>query len=296
MRAKCYADAAAFLEDTQAALEANEPANSLMLGLCMRLVQYPERIVDAPYLASVHDEQGLVLAAMMTPPRPIIVYGHRGDLAQAARVLAQDLVHGRWGVPGVRGPSEAATEVAVAWKEVTGQGHCLVQRTIAHELRRVLTPPPTEGRLRPATEPDRELVTRWAYGFDIDCHGHADWDEAAQVADMRIGDGDLYLWDLSSANAAAHAGAKSQPVSMAIKNRPTRRGISISLVYTPPELRRKGYASACVAELSRMLLGTGYDFCALFADVANPTATHIYRTIGYRPLCDYDEYAFNGEA
>jgi predicted GNAT family acetyltransferase len=288
MHTKSYADAAAFLKDTQAPLESSEPANSLMLGLCMRLVQHPERIKDAPCLKTVHDEQGLVLAAMMTAPRPIIVYGPRSDLGQAARVLVQDLVSEGWRIPGVRGPSEAATEVALAWTEITGQGHRLVQRTIAHELRQVLTPTPTEGRLRPATEADGELVTRWAYGFDMDCHGYADWEEAAQVANMRIGDGDLYLWDLSPANA----GVKTQPVSMAIKNRPTRHGTSISLVYTPPGFRRQGYAAACVSELSRLLLGTGYEFCALFADVANPTANHIYREMGYRPLGEYHEYAF----
>jgi hypothetical protein len=62
------------------------------------------------------------------------------------------------------------------------------------------------------------------------------------------------------------------------------------MVYTPPELRRRGYASHCVAELSRALLAEGYDFCALFTDLANPTSNHIYQEIGYRPVCDYDSY------
>jgi len=58
---------------------------------------------------------------------------------------------------------------------------------------------------------------------------------------------------------------------------------------------RSGYATACVGELSRLLLAMGYEFCTLFADAANPTANDIYQKIGYRPLCNYDEYAFGGE-
>ena len=67
----------------------------------------------------------------------------------------------------------------------------------------------------------------------------------------------------------------------------------MSLVYTPPEFRRRGYATACVGELSRMLLESGWEFCALFADLANGTANRVYQRIGYRPACDYDQYLFH---
>jgi uncharacterized protein len=70
------------------------------------------------------------------------------------------------------------------------------------------------------------------------------------------------------------------------------RGVSVSAVYTPPEQRRKGYATACVAALSRRLLASGYDYCALFTDLANPTSNDIYYQIGYRPVADFDEYRF----
>ena len=79
---------------------------------------------------------------------------------------------------------------------------------------------------------------------------------------------------------------------MAMKTRPTRRGISVSFVYTPPEFRRRGYATACVAELSRLLLESGRQFCSLFTDLANPTSNHIYQQIGYRPVADFDQYSF----
>jgi len=63
-------------------------------------------------------------------------------------------------------------------------------------------------------------------------------------------------------------------------------------VYTPPEFRGRGYASALVAALSQAMLDAGYHFCTLFTDLANPTSNHIYQAIGYQPVCDTDEYDY----
>lgn len=66
----------------------------------------------------------------------------------------------------------------------------------------------------------------------------------------------------------------------------------VNAVYTPPHYRGKGYATSCVASLSQHLLNSGYKFCSLFTDLANPVSNSIYMKIGYRPVCDYDEYKF----
>ncbi|BAY85818.1 GCN5-related N-acetyltransferase [Calothrix parasitica NIES-267] len=65
------------------------------------------------------------------------------------------------------------------------------------------------------------------------------------------------------------------------------------MVYTPPEYRKKGYASACVAGLSQTLLGEGYKFCFLFTDLSNPTSNKIYQKIGYQPVADWNNYSFS---
>jgi predicted GNAT family acetyltransferase len=62
----------------------------------------------------------------------------------------------------------------------------------------------------------------------------------------------------------------------------TRAGTRIGYVYTPPEARRRGYASALVAEVSQTMLERGCDFCVLYTDMSNPTSNGIYQTIGYR--------------
>jgi predicted GNAT family acetyltransferase len=55
------------------------------------------------------------------------------------------------------------------------------------------------------------------------------------------------------------------------------------LVYTPPELRGRGYASACVATLTAREQATtpGYR-CMLYTDLANAATNRLYQAIGYR--------------
>lgn len=280
MEVKTYADAERFLRDTQLALEAKEAANSLILGICGRLVRHPERFKATPCLKTVADRTGLILAVVMTPPHKLVVYGHRGDLAGATRILVQSLAGEGWKVPGVLGPSEVAKVVAQRWVEVTGMASALERRQRVYELRTVVSPLPKRGTLRQAKEANVDLVARWWHGFDTEIFGKADRGKARLAAEQRIADGVIYLWQ------------DPGPVSMAMKTRPTRNGISVSAVYTPPELRGRGYATACVGELSRTLLGSGWGYCALFADLGNAAANRVYEKVGYRPTCDYDEYVF----
>jgi predicted GNAT family acetyltransferase len=79
---------------------------------------------------------------------------------------------------------------------------------------------------------------------------------------------------------------------MALKTRPTDKGATVGGVYTPPEFRKKGYATSCVAEISRAILQGGKQFCALYTDLANPTSNSIYIKIGYQPVCDSVEHTF----
>jgi predicted GNAT family acetyltransferase len=81
-------------------------------------------------------------------------------------------------------------------------------------------------------------------------------------------------------------------VALAGRNRSTPHGYCIGPVFTPPQFRGRGYATALTAALSQALLEGGKQFTALFTDLANPTSNSIYQKIGYRPLCDFDEYRF----
>jgi predicted GNAT family acetyltransferase len=72
----------------------------------------------------------------------------------------------------------------------------------------------------------------------------------------------------------------------------TPHGIRIGPVYTPPQMRGRGYASNLTAAASQDQLDAGRRFRFLFTDLANPTSNKIYRQIGDEPVCDVDQYGF----
>ena len=82
------------------------------------------------------------------------------------------------------------------------------------------------------------------------------------------------------------------PVSLAGFGSRTPNGIRVGPVYTPPERRGNGYASALVGRMTAALLEAGHRFCFLFTDLANPTSNGIYQRIGYEAVTDVDQYAF----
>lgn len=280
MQLTTYDAAVAFLRLTQPYLEREEAANNLMLGIVLRLAGNPASYGSDPvYLATVSDEEGLVAAATMTPPHNLLVYGARPSCEAALGLIAQNLERHHWSVPGVLGQLPAAHSFAEAWHVLTGQSVHVGMRERVYELRRVLPVRSAPGWMRTAGEADLPLLKRWLEQFVIDAR-MANSTDKTQLAQRMVSDQDAYLWE------------DGQIVSLAARSRRLPHGIAIGPVYTPSEFRGRGYATSCVAALSQRLLDEGWQYCCLFTDLSNPTSNDIYQQIGYRPLCDYEEYLF----
>jgi predicted GNAT family acetyltransferase len=140
------------------------------------------------------------------------------------------------------------------------------------------------GELVLATDEHLDLVADWMVAFSEVTHDRLGRDDAIESARLKIAAAGLYLWQ------------DEEPVSMARRARPTQTGIVVTGVYTPPACRNRGYATACVASLSRLLLDEGYAYCALYADLANPVSNHVYLKIGYRPVRESIVYDFTEES
>jgi predicted GNAT family acetyltransferase len=146
----------------------------------------------------------------------------------------------------------------------------------------VTAPPRVPGILRPYTAADEEIAVRWLGAFAAEALGGEAVEDAREFLKRRLDDPDagLALWE------------DDRPVSLAGFAGPTPSGIRVAPVYTPPELRRRGYATALVAELTQMLLAGGRRFCFLFTDRTNPTSNSIYQQVGYEPVADVDLWRF----
>ncbi len=98
-------------------------------------------------------------------------------------------------------------------------------------------------------------------------------------ASATIASGSAFLWE------------DDETGSLACLSRETPNGRAIGPVYTPLDVRRRGYATSLVAARARQVLASGKRFACLFTDDGNPTSNRIYESIGSRVVCRFDAYA-----
>jgi FR47-like protein len=89
--------------------------------------------------------------------------------------------------------------------------------------------------------------------------------------------------------------AGGRPVAIACSTVQVAGMVRIGPVYTPPERRGRGYASAATAALSRRVLEAGAEEVLLHTDLANPVSNSIYQRIGYRSVEDRIALAFSAD-
>lgn len=207
--------------------------------------------------------------ALCNPPWPVVV---AAGGAGVAATLADRLAADGCAAPGVTGPVAVAEGFASRWCSATGALIGDRVGLLVYRLDEVVPPVGVPGAARVAGAADRELLLGWARAFDREIHLGGGGD-AATMVDVRLGPGRLRVWE-----------ADGRPVAMGATSARVAGVPRINLVYTPPELRGRGYASALVAEISSRELASGAVACTLNAEVANPTSNRIYRRIGYRPV------------
>jgi uncharacterized protein len=282
MFVQSYPQAAEFLTAAQPFLEQDEITNNLILGTSLRLKERKRRSRrHVPFLATAVADGDVVAAAVMLPPHRLLL-AYPMAAPTALRLLAELLWQTKTTISGILSPTPLAEEMARQWIQLTGVSYDVLAEQRLFVLYEVNPPLWPNGRFRPARMEDIDLMAQWVYAFQNEAlpHETADFQAAELIAANLLQRGDLYVWD------------NGGPVSMAARARPTRRGSAINLVYTPPDKRGQGYASACVASLSQQLLNSGLEFCTLFTDQTNPTSNHIYQAIGYRPVTDFLDLRF----
>jgi hypothetical protein len=280
-------DATAFLAEAGELLLADEARHNLILGLAGTVRDSPDLYPLRSFWLARHGSQ-VVGAAMRTPPYNLVLA--RPNSPEALDALADAITEE---LPGVVGTVPESEEFAELWAARSGTRARTHMRQGVYALEQVETFSPAPGSPRVATAEDRELVLRWwlAFGDEVLHEGGPGRENAAAMVDHRIGaEGrGILLWE-----------DEGEPVSFAGWGGRTPNGIRVGPVYTPPELRGRGYATALTAELSQRLLdGRLFDggrrFCFLYTDLANPTSNAIYERIGYRRVAESAEVVFESE-
>jgi len=279
MQIERYDNPARFYETVAPFLLEREAEYCLLLGIAANLMSQPDLYTD-PYLAAVTHEGRVIAVATLTPPFGMAISNVLDSAA--LKVIAADLLQTGRPLPNVLAPKEVVLAFAEHWRTLTGRSYRLDMSERVFCLQKVNPVGSVSGQLRPVTLSDRDLLVEWIHAFTIEALREDDRARAERSVDLSFQSNlrRTYLWE------------DGQPVSLVGCGGRTPNGIRIGPVYTPPQLRSRGYASACIAAVSQLLLDEGRKYCFLFTDLSNPTSNHIYQQIGYQPVADLDKYTF----
>lgn len=280
MRLIEYADAKAFLADAREALCSDEALNNMPLGILTRGADGDAK-PDWFMARMEHEQNACALIVLMTPPYNLLLSAPNQAVPDGAlRALAEHLVTRGVYPPGVLAEEALSYAFACAYAPVAQKAMDVATNELLYQLTSAEDVPIT-GTLRTANEKDLHFLPYWMKSFTDECF-HIQSPLDYENTRWSVESGTMYLLE--------HEGV---PVTMAGSTRQMPHGRSIGPVYTPPFFRGRGYATSCVALLSKAILEKGNDYCALFADRMNPTSNDIYRKIGYKPLCGFTEIRFS---
>lgn len=255
----------------------HEAEFSLMLGLTEICIQQNKVIGQFYIIKSDAD----VIGACYVSARNLIISNLNSASVLA---LADQLYFDKIKFPGVVGPVTPAELFAKTWAGLTEKKYKIGMAQKIYQLEKVIPAKPVTGSVSACDLKHQDLITQWVYEFSLESLPHEEntIERAREFAVNKIPKGEVYIW----------IDSYGVPVAMNSVGRPTQHGISVSAVYTPKNLRNKGYASALVAATSELMLQKGKKICVLYTDLSNPTSNKIYQNIGYHEIATSANYIF----
>jgi predicted GNAT family acetyltransferase len=231
-------------------------------------------------LVTLHDQGTVVGAVIRVPPYPVNVSAMPIEAAElvAKTVLAADPT-----VDAASGPLARVDAFKDAW---TGLTNTTAKKLFGLRLFKLghLETPAIAGRARPATEDDVPLLSEWTDLFmDETLRGVTGRESGEEQARRSLTPGNIsMIWEVDG-----------KPVAFAGARGPFSGMVRVAPVYTPPELRGHGYASAATAAVSQWALDQEAEHILLYTDLANEVTNRIYPRLGYQAVEDFMEYTFS---
>jgi hypothetical protein len=269
-----YENAEDFAQVATPFLVKHEDRFSLFLGVLQRI---KEGQYENPFMASVEENGELLALFQMTPPHPLnIIFVNKERIEACIDLSITELINQSIAIESIISVKEWAYSFANKWQERTGQNFSILMDQGLYRLDQLdesleMSP----GAWRYATVEDAPLIEKWYGLFEEDT-------ALPKTAPLEIKNRVKAMLDANEAFLWENEG---KIVSMMKKARPTAQGVTVSLVFTPKEERRKGYARTMVAAGSKELLKE-FQFCVLYTDMLNPTSNKIYQEIGYQKIID----------
>jgi len=277
---------AEFRQKVDSFLLEDEITHNVILGITSRILHQGDKFDDI-FVAHVEDEQGEIVAVMMrtVPFNPILSNIKNTD---AIPLFVDALAEVYDTLPGVIGTPDECLKFATLWQEKMGQSFHIAMEQGIYRLETLIPPQNISGSGRQATLDDLDLLVDWAVAFANETGGNSHTFQDLKKSVLHklenpiMGGFALWMDD-------------GQPVSMASVTRESTNSGNVSYVFTPPEFRKHGYASAVTAYVTQNILSAGKKYASLYTDLSYATSNKIYQAIGYEHINNHRLIVFDQE-
>lgn len=271
------------LKDAEEFLISDPVHNNLILTL----LKYGRNVDNVGGYWTVNDNKNVIGVCV----QPAI--NSRGIISsmpiKAIQCLVEEISKSNIRLSGIGGEINTVGSFAGEWAEKNKTPVIPFLGLRLYKLESEIASISVKGDLRKATKEDRDILIDWVYDFTVESgeyQENSDQDvldkhryDTSQFIDLNISAGNVWLF------------GNPNPVSMLIRTPEVHGVVRLEKVYTPPEHRQNGYATACVSHISNQIQDDGCS-CILYSDLNNPASNSIYRKIGYNAIAEIIQYRF----
>ncbi len=278
MKCTIYTSAKAFADAVLDILKVHEIQNNLFFKNIYNGIDSDDN--SNMVMGTVANDDGkIMLTALRAYPHPLLIYETDNVRNyEAVACLCKYLHDNGIAVDLFMTEKTLAKSFAETYSSISGKQFYNNENLVLYLIDSVNDIPPISGSFRKAEQRDMYYLPYWYADFPPACKlGDYNLDNGIGSAQRHVDNGKCYIWE------------DDVPVSMAAVTSELNDSVKIAWVYTPPHLCGKGYSSACVGALTRLLLQS-HKYCILYANCANPISNRVYQKLGYKEIFYYDKY------
>jgi predicted GNAT family acetyltransferase len=287
MKFDLYKDIKFFYKETYDILMRHESQNIVPLGNIIMGNQgndtFGWRDTSNWFMATVSDNAGIQLTAVMTPPFNLTLYATDNKINdEALTCLVNEIIRMNIYIPMVMTEKSLAERFAKIYKKSKGLKYSIFKAIRMHEVLKANPKVPMLGALRLAENKDLAFLPYWIEGFNNIWYG---------TSQYVLTDTERYHYEIASKKLYIMED-NGVPVAMAKITREMQTIFSVGMAYSPPFFQGIGYTISCTAGVIRIGLEKGFKKLVGMTDLANSTMQKYNQKTGASIVCDCLEIKF----
>jgi hypothetical protein len=276
-----YTNIENFIEKNHSLLKHTELKNHLFIGVSNSIDPHQK---DALAFTIIHEKKLAGFAIRSNPSKPIVLTEMDKDpiIHFVTHLLAM-----RLDLVGVNGPESSATRFASSWSIRHKVPYLLKSNFGSYTVNKSTSPHFTlesDFSFHFATKSDINFISQSIYEYDneLKVFRYPSIEEAEDEANLMINKKQIYLLKNS----------QNQNVSILTSTRKTESTKAISLVYTPPQFRAKGYGKKLIQSFCLYCYQENINNITALINLSDPMATTVFKSLNFEKMGETKHYVF----